>query len=73
VRHLEARMRQSGDYTAAEALTPDDVRRRLADAVARLNVKQAVAEVEPFVRDPRSLALWSKEFFAEIIARIVTV
>ncbi len=73
LRHLEARMRQSGDYSTAETLTPDEWRRRLTDAVARLNVKQAVAEVEPFVRDRQSLSLWSKEFFSEIIRRIVPV
>ena len=70
LRHLEARMRQSGDYTTAGSLTLDELRRRFADAVDRLNVKQAAAEVEPFVRDPQSLALWSKEFFTEVIARI---
>ncbi len=73
VRHLEARMRQSGDYAAGEPLAPDELRRRLANAVDRLNVKQAVAEVEPFVRDPQSLTLWSKEFFTDVVRRIVPV
>ena len=73
LRHLEARMRQSGDYTGNKPLTPDELRRRFAEAVDRLNVKQAIAEVEPFVRDPQSLALWSKGFFTEVITRIVPV
>ncbi|MFO7534216.1 MAG: nucleotidyl transferase AbiEii/AbiGii toxin family protein [Kiritimatiellia bacterium] len=71
LRHLEARMRQSGDYTAAGPLTPDDLRLRLAAAIARLDVRQAFADIEPFVRDRQSLTLWSKEFFTEISRRIV--
>jgi hypothetical protein len=68
--HLEARMRQSGHYTSTEALTPDEFRRRLSDAVARLNIKQAAAEVEPFVRDQDSIRLWSTDFFECLIPRI---
>ena len=65
-------MRQSGDYSATEPLTADELNRRLAETVDRLNVKQAIAEVEPFVHDPPSPALWSKkEFFSQVIARIV--
>ncbi len=73
VRHLEFRMRQSGDYTAAHALAPDELRRQLADAVDRLDVRQAIADVEPFVRDRQALALWSKDFFTEVMRRIVLV
>lgn len=71
--HLESRLRQSGDYAGSEPLSADELKRRLADAVDRLNVMQAAAEVEPFVPDPRSLSVWSKEFLAQVIARIVPV
>jgi len=38
-----------------------------------LDVNQARQEADRFVRDKSSLALWSREFFLEIVARIETV
>ena len=70
--HLEARLRESGDLVAG-SLTPDDLRRRFDEAVERLNIAQAVAEVRPFVRDRQTLSLWSKVFFADIVRRITPV
>ncbi len=68
--HLEARMRQSGDWKNTAPLDLDTLRRLLTAAIAALNIKQARAEVTPFVRDPRALEVWSPEFFASLVARI---
>ncbi len=39
----------------------------------KLDVEQARQEVTPFLRDPRGLEIWSKEFFGRIIERIVAI
>ena len=71
--HLESRMRQSGDYTDDEALVPEILQALLRRAIDGLDVEKARREVAPFIRDQRALDLWSQEFFAEVITRIVTI
>lgn len=51
ISHLESRMRQSGDYSEEEALTPAKLRTFLARAVNELDAEQVRREVAPFVRD----------------------
>jgi len=71
--HLEQRLRQSGYWTRPEALASDDLRRLLREAVDRLDVNQARTEVAPFVHDRRALDVWSREFFTDIVGRIIPV
>ena len=71
--HLESRMRQSGGYTDDEALVPEILQALLRRAIDGLDVEKARREVAPFIRDQRALDLWSQEFFAEVITRIVTI
>lgn len=68
--HLAARMRQSGDLGDDETLTPEKFAVLAKNAVELLDVNQARREVEPFVKTPESIAVWSKEFFQDIIGRI---
>jgi len=71
--HLEARMRQSGDYTGSGPLSPETLKTMLRGALEDLDVDEARLEVAPFIGDQRALDLWSKEFFADVIGRIVTI
>lgn len=71
--HLESRMRQSGDYTGDETLSPEMLQELLRRAVNVLDVEKVRREVAPFIRDQRALDLWSQEFFAEVITRVVTI
>ena len=71
--HLEQRIRQSGDWTEDKALSRADLRDLLSAAIEILDVEGARREVEPFVRDPRALELWSREFFRNVAERIVFV
>ncbi|MHB0981604.1 MAG: nucleotidyl transferase AbiEii/AbiGii toxin family protein [Thermoleophilia bacterium] len=68
--HLEQRMRQSGEWTAEEALDEGVFRELLLQAVARLDVGHAVRDVEPFVRRPEDLEVWSRDFFLDVARRI---
>lgn len=71
--HLEQRMKQSGHWDGKRALNEKEFRRIAHAAVNHLNVEQARREVEPFVKDPSILAVWSRPFFSEIVDRIVCV
>ena len=71
--HLETRMRQSGDYAEKSPLTPEGLKIRLDQALDRLNLEQALQEVAPYVKDPRSLEVWSKDFFRGLFGRIEVV
>jgi hypothetical protein len=66
-------MRQSGDYLDDEPLTPDRLQHLLRQAVDDLDVKQARREVAPFIVDQRALDVWSRDFFRQIIPRIVSI
>ncbi len=66
-------MRQSGDYTDDEALAPETLQTLLRLAVDGLDIEKARREVALFIRDQRALDIWSQQFFAEVITRIVTI
>jgi len=71
--HLEARMRQSGDYVETGPLTREALFDRLRTAARELDIAKARGEVERFLRDRRAVEVWSTEFFLAIIGRIETI
>lgn len=73
LRHLQARMRQSGDHPADVELTPVLLMDYLQKAINSLDVEQAKTEVTPFLTDPETTRVWSKDFFHSIIDNIVVV
>jgi len=73
IHHLEARMRQTGDYTDDRPLDAARLNGLLCQAVENLDVTSACREVAPFVVDRRALDLWSKPFLNQIITRIIPI
>ena len=73
VSHLEQRMRQTGHWEGETALTATEFRVLLTRRIDIVNIDQIRREVEPFVKDTGSLALWSKEFFLDVASRIKIV
>ena len=71
--HLEARMRQSGNYCEERPLSAEKLRRLLREAVDTLNVAKSRQEVSPFVRDHRALDVWSRELFADVVQRVIPI
>jgi len=69
--HLEQRMIQSGHLNKPEPLNQETFFALMTKAIDRLDVNQARREVEPFVKDPETLKIWSREFFRDVIRRIV--
>jgi hypothetical protein len=51
----------------------ENLRNSSAAQINRLDVKQARREVEPFVKSPANLSIWSREFFLDVASRIKVV
>jgi hypothetical protein len=63
-------MRQTEHWVGDAPLKEEDLRSLLARRIDSVNIGQIRREVEPFVKDPSALALWSKEFFLDVASRI---
>ena len=70
---LEARMRQTGDWSEEERLTEQHIIDLIHERIDALDVDQVKREVAPFVRDRRSLEVWSADFFHTVTSRIVYI
>jgi predicted nucleotidyltransferase component of viral defense system len=68
--HLEQRMLQSGDWKGNKPFDHSSFSERLDEVIDALDVIQARREVQPFVRYPQALEVWSKEFFRDVSGRI---
>ena len=68
--HLEQRLRQSNDWPGDKKLTPVLFNELVQQAIDALDVEKDRQEVQPFVRDEASIAIWSREFFKQAAKRI---
>ncbi|MEI8094178.1 MAG: nucleotidyl transferase AbiEii/AbiGii toxin family protein [Spirochaetales bacterium] len=64
--HLENRMRQSGHWDSSESLDRHRLLQLLLERYAQVDFAQAANDARPFVRDQRSLELWSSDFFEAV-------
>ena len=73
LQHLEQRMRQTGDWKHNAPLTSPELLGLLLETINRLDVSAARKELEPFVKNPESLSVWSRNFFSDVALRIAFV
>lgn len=71
--HLEQRMRQTGHWSGNLPLTQAVFNALVSSAIDGLNINQARKDVMPFVKDPSVLAIWSHDFFQDVVNRIKLV
>ena len=71
LRHLEARLAQSGFIEADRTISLDDVKDMLYKRFDQINFEQAKQDVIPFIRNPDTLALWSADFFNSITQSLI--
>jgi predicted nucleotidyltransferase component of viral defense system len=71
--HLRERMIQSGHLERKIEMDKKSFTDLVRLAIRELDVEQARKEVTPFVKNPESLEVWSKEFFLDVVGRIVLV
>jgi predicted nucleotidyltransferase component of viral defense system len=68
--HLEQRMRQTRDWQGEAPLTSEKLLDLLFEAINKLDIDEARREVEPFVKHPENLSIWSRDFFSDVALRI---
>lgn len=66
LKHLEARLRQTGHFTLDRPLGLEDVQAMLVERFNSIDYEQAKQDVIPFISDRSALDLWSSTFFIEI-------
>ncbi len=72
LRHLDARMRQSGHWNG-ELITSETLTGLLLKRFAEVDFREAAEEVRVFLHDAREVELRSKEFFVNLTSRIPAV
>ena len=70
VRHLQARMEQTGHWQAGEDLDVARLRRLLTRRFEQVDFDQARNDVRPFLRDDAELDLWNRTFFQSLAGRV---
>ena len=70
LKHLETRMVQTDDWEDNQELTENIFQELLIDRINMLEIDEVKKEVEPFVKQPESLSIWSKDFFLSLVKRI---
>ena len=70
VRHLQARMEQTGHWQASEDLDAVHLRRLLTRRFEQVDIDQARSDIRPFIRDDAELALWDRPFFQSLAGRV---
>ena len=68
--HLEARMRQSGDYVNPKPMLWKHFQKLLLESIEQVDIAQIRKDVAPFVHDQRQLELWSHDFFVQAANKI---
>ena len=71
--HLEQRMRQTGHWSGSAELNSREFQELMLAAIEQLDIQQARQDVSPFIKDQQALAIWSPEFFRDLVSRISIV
>ena len=70
VRHLQARMTQTGHGQRDRELDIPQLRRLLRQRFGQVDFDQARSDVRPFIRDDAELELWDTTFFQSLAERV---
>ena len=68
--HLQERLIQTGHWPRDKILDSNQLKTLLLERIQQIDFDQAKKDVLPFVVDPTSVALWSKEFFSTKIKQL---
>jgi len=69
--HLKERLIQSGRINRTQTLTIDTVKQMLYDRFDSIDYNQAKSDVKSFLKDTKSLDLWSSDFFKQITENLM--
>lgn len=65
--HLRERLIQTDHWSSDKVLDGNQLKTLLVKRIQQIDFEQAKEDVLPFVTDPASIALWSKEFFCALV------
>jgi predicted nucleotidyltransferase component of viral defense system len=68
--HLQKRLEQTNAWPKGQFLNPSEVTDLLINKIDTVDFASARKEVAPFLKDRDSVAIWSKDFFREIISKM---
>ncbi len=71
LKHLNARLVDSGFEGAREDMTLDEIKEILFCRFKGIDYVQAKSDVLPFIRNPAALEIWSKDFFQSITNQLI--
>lgn len=66
VEHLTERLKESGYIDKQTTCEIDDIKKMLCERFDNIDFNQAKKDVEPFIKNPSVLDVWSKDFFKQI-------
>jgi len=72
LKHLTARLAQSGYIPQGMQITIEDVKEMLRKRFANIDFTQAKQDVLPFIKNPGALDVWNADFFCEITESLKT-
>lgn len=73
LKHLQARLVQTGHFSADEYLTLEGVKEMLEKRFEEIDIEQAKSDVLPFIKNPELLDIWSIDFFRAITQNLTCV
>jgi len=65
--HLQKRLIQSNAWDAKKILTHNDLIRLLKNKIEQTDFDNAKKDILPFIQDSHSVALWSTNFFLQLL------
>lgn len=71
--HLQARLIQSGNWPSDKKLEDHDLKELLLKRIQNIDFDKAKEDVVPFITDPMSLDVWSKDFFTEVTEQFLVL
>lgn len=73
LKHLNARLVDSGFLQANQELTLNDLKVKLIDRFNTIDFRSAKEDVLNFIKDPRQIELWSASYFCSITDELTSV
>jgi hypothetical protein len=70
LKHLEARMRQSGHHTEDDPFTEERFREIVEEKISGLDVVKAKTDVVRFLPNASSVEVWSRDFFLAVAGKV---
>ena len=65
------RARQSSPWPLDQPFTPGALQALLAERIGRLDVANACLDIERFIAQPEPLAIWSQDYFQQLVQHMV--